>query len=1562
MIDTPLTADDFFKQDQKDLPDSDKFFSDISPLPIREQLEITGGMPFPPANIARKFDSYFDEAFGNEPLGLSEDNANTMRKYGVYNNYAAGENNVIKGLMEAVVVPAADQVARSFYAGFRGVQGALYQTGVELGSPALGRDLAMIPEAFPVGLNTYGTTPYFAKAKVNGILDGEKVYMGTVEPTAVQLRDRSNIASQILPSEAASAYQSVQEIIPVSLPPTVSKAARLESPNTFNTFDLAGTRQDLLRRGIENLKAERMAQIQESAPHTAEIAELQKKLEGANKRKAKIYQEKIDDLTEKNRIWADEQTSGYTPEMIELQKGISDLDLQRRNLATEISQVTKKAENSLITQGDYDIPNDEWSALKEVGLVNVADDGSETVRLGDYWSEKSKRQKMLQDKIDAEKTVETTEIAALKEPVISEPVSATESVPTPVSVSAPITKESLKEPAVSEPVIAPEPPSPLAPAALVRPVEDQVRLIAADIEKQAVAAGYDLEASQAASQILARQYAYIGQMYGRTAEEIYQTSGARITSKTAREEAKKTTKEAAQGARAKKVVAGSYKAAADSAQAVIRIFKTSDRSTLIHEGAHHFLSMMKRFESEASIPAALKEDMSKIRSWLKVKEDGVFTRAMEEKFARGFERYLMEGVSPSKDLAIIFSKFKTWLTDIYKAVKNIPQQGGGINDDIRSFFDKTLTTGLKNEIIDSKLEFGASAAAHEADSFKTPDKYSASVADNIKSDRYITARTHDPEVADAIESAEIGSDTAGASKNQRNAQSTAIAGQDGFAPKPEEIGSGGGGAEIQGVKAREPGVTSSNSELSAPESLLVDKAGNIRLDNLNSPEDIKQLLRETASGNGMFLEQRRGVVSDADVEALANALGMDAQLLNTRKTGQAFNAEEIKAAQRLLLQSADETRNLMNKAKNGSESDVLAYLKAKERHIMIQGHFSGITAESGRALRALRKTENVKDAELLGQFLEQQTGRTIDELRQEAARGATLDTTQKISKYIHDSTKPGFKDMALEFWVNSILSSPMTHAKNIIGNGLVAFNSAVEGAVASQIGKAFKAATKKEAEKVLSGEAKARLFGIMQGAKNGIRAAGVILKNEDAITGFHTVEYVHHKKAISGVKGKIIRMPTRLLAAEDEIFKAIGYQQELNALAYRTAHNEGLVGDALNQRIASLMMNPTEEIMKLAIKNAEYQTFTKKLGPTGAALQRLISTNPLIKFVFPFVRTPTNILKYAGERTPLAVLSKEIRENLSGRNGSIARDTQLARMAIGTTIAVAYSTLASEELVTGSGPSNPQERAMWRMTGKQPYSAKIGNTYYSYEWAEPLSTIAGISADLTEIAKSSEDIDDAASAALASVSKTLVRKMSLRGASDLLQVINDPDRYGERYIENFIAGFVPNLSGTVAKAVDPVARETTGIIDAIKAKIPFVKDSLFPRRDVWGNPITLQDGLGLDIISPIYQSAVNNDPVNQRLIALGIFPSKIDRKIRGVELTDKQYDDLALLAGQTTKMRLDSAIKVSGFDSMPKAVQVKIIDNIIDSSREMARSVVMMKNPDIMVKALDNKRRVITGE
>jgi hypothetical protein len=796
-----------------------------------------------------------------------------------------------------------------------------------------------------------------------------------------------------------------------------------------------------------------------------------------------------------------------------------------------------------------------------------------------------------------------------------------------------------------------------------------------------------------------------------------------------------------------------------------------------------------------------------------------------------------------------------------------------------------------------------------------------------------------------------------------------------------------GGTELPPEGPRRPATMAATStpdtpnEIFAPrESAYRDKAGNIRLDNLGTPEDVNAVIREAADAGNDFIEARRGVIPDAQVSSLADALGMDAKMLDKRRLGEAFNAEQVMAARKLLVQSATDLRDLAARVEGGGETDLLTFVEAQARHRMIQEQVAGLTAEAGRALRAFRAIKGEAEAAEIGRILTNETGYTPNQLRQQARLIGKQDTPQQVSKTVDLLRKPNWKDMIVEAWINGLLSGPPTHIANMVGNTGVSVSSILETGLAAGIGGARRALGSR-AERIYFGEVTARTFGLVKGSQEGVIAAGKALLDENVATRgpVRTLEQ-RRPQAIPSVKvnvggiemnlgGAQIRMPGRFLAAEDELFRGIAFRQEINALAYRQAANEGLSGSARDARIADLIENPPQPMVESARSHAAYQTFSNPLGPFGSRVQTAINQSVLAKVIVPFMRTPINLVKYAAERTPFGLLSREMRDNLTGKNGAIAQDTQLARLALGSAVMISVAGLASSTdmfpSITGAGPADPDANAKLRQTGWQPYSVKIGNFYYSYAWMDPLATIMGVTADLTQAVKAgrAEDAETSKVAAMlvSSLGKNLMTKVSLQGVTSLIQALTDPERYGEKFLQQIAGSVIPAAVALTARTQDPVLREVRSIGDTLKSRIPGLRQDLVPKIDVWGQSVPYQGAAGPDVLSRAYQSAITNDPVNLELTRLAMMPAALDRKIRGVELADRQYEDYARTAGRMTKMQLDKMVGSPGFVQWPDFAKREAVKHLVDGTREQARGLMMIRNPTIWQTALGAKKAEIHG-
>lgn len=139
----------------------------------------------------------------------------------------------------------------------------------------------------------------------------------------------------------------------------------------------------------------------------------------------------------------------------------------------------------------------------------------------------------------------------------------------------------------------------------------------------------------------------------------------------------------------------------EDGQRIISLFRDADHSTLIHESSHAWLEELFADAARPDAPQQLRDDAATVLKWLGVDSYDAIDVKHHEQFARAGEAYLMEGKAPSRGLAQVFSRFKQWLTQIYRSVSALDTP---INNDIRQVFDRLLATD--EEIADAQKTAG----------------------------------------------------------------------------------------------------------------------------------------------------------------------------------------------------------------------------------------------------------------------------------------------------------------------------------------------------------------------------------------------------------------------------------------------------------------------------------------------------------------------------------------------------------------------------------------------------------------------------------------------------------------------------------------------------------------------------------------------------------------------------------------------------------------------------------------------------------------------------------------
>ena len=134
---------------------------------------------------------------------------------------------------------------------------------------------------------------------------------------------------------------------------------------------------------------------------------------------------------------------------------------------------------------------------------------------------------------------------------------------------------------------------------------------------------------------------------------------------------------------------GAAEFAADG-QSIIRGFDAADVSTGVHEIAHVARrQLLNRTVAPEDRAGVTDEDIKAAEDWAGA-IDGNWTREAEEKFARGFERYLAEGKAPVESLKKLFAKMADWLRSIYSKLTG-SEIDVAISEPMQKVFDRLVT-------------------------------------------------------------------------------------------------------------------------------------------------------------------------------------------------------------------------------------------------------------------------------------------------------------------------------------------------------------------------------------------------------------------------------------------------------------------------------------------------------------------------------------------------------------------------------------------------------------------------------------------------------------------------------------------------------------------------------------------------------------------------------------------------------------------------------------------------------------------------------------------------------
>lgn len=704
---------------------------------------------------------------------------------------------------------------------------------------------------------------------------------------------------------------------------------------------------------------------------------------------------------------------------------------------------------------------------------------------------------------------------------------------------------------------------------------------------------------------------------------------------------------------------------------------------------------------------------------------------------------------------------------------------------------------------------------------------------------------------------------------------------------------------------------------------------------INAPDEVVDLFEQLGADADQFRTQRISK-GNQDIKDLAQMVGLTEDQLAKARPGSIANSETVTKARQLVL---DKSKELLDYAKaldpeNASPAQLQGLKDRWLKLVSMQKAVAGFRTEASNVFRSLGievlPGENATLAEL---------GRMIKNTGVASGDDAAL-FSKNIAKEIELTRAQKVGAGLLNTWYSAILSGPKTTVRNLLSTSANILTELAAKAV----------------NPMQWNELGASVRGLIKGLGDGwLEAKGVLKGDLPATTKFLDTNQASLKgEVFTGswkTYGDVVQSVGRWLNAQDRLLAASA--REMEALSLKASKKFADIDPKLN-----------EAISKMFAERSVYHGV-----PTGRVLQGLREAAhairrkaPIFKIVVPFVDTVANVMDRQFDYVPIfsqlrlreSVIAPQV-ERIAKEFGitddaskAIIKqriyDQQVGRMWLGTMLTGASVAMAAKGLVSGSGPSNYDERNQLQATGWRPNSIKIGDTWVPYTYFGPLAGIfamAGNIHDKIVYDKSpTKDLGSLIANGMVGWTQTQLDQSFLSGVADVFDVMTGGIA-PSKYLTNLGAGLVP-IPALYSQTKDMIFRqqyETRSIQEKIMLKLGLTAD-LEPRLSALGEPQKA------DLIYGITPSGVKSDPVYDFLNKNQIIVSKPkitqrytnpkDRYGEKIQLNEQEYTQYVQSSGTQIYERLRDM--VPSLEFLPDDEKKKAVEKLVDDIRERERN------------------------
>jgi len=436
----------------------------------------------------------------------------------------------------------------------------------------------------------------------------------------------------------------------------------------------------------------------------------------------------------------------------------------------------------------------------------------------------------------------------------------------------------------------------------------------------------------------------------------------------------------------------------------------------------------------------------------------------------------------------------------------------------------------------------------------------------------------------------------------------------------------------------------------------------------------------------------------------------------------------------------------------------------------------------------------------------------------------------------------------------------------------------------------------------------------------------------------------------------------QLMGAPDVAFSAVHFADSANLNSLNMAKGNKAKGKAIMEDALRLEpLTPEGEIVRTqAILDAQTATWTNKTwASTVTQSLRKVFNDVSGDFrlgdnLFPFIKTPANVIAtgmdYAGMGIPRAV-PKIVRTINAIRKGEkvdrqvvqgISRDLTRAGLGITGALIIA-SQLDDDDFI---GAYDPARAQIEQLRNSKYNSIRIGDKWISTAWFGPLAVPltamlysrkygqAGWKERVFQYGKGT--VSSATDLPVISDIYDYVRGVAFKKNQTLNEMTGDTVDYLSNQLYSRL---VPSFMSDIANASDPMQRQADSWLQSIQAKIPFLRNMLPAKRDVFGEEIRGESAISEITMGSRLKTDRENDIIKEiNRVSLdtgkGISFTNWDKSTSQTladfkaKKGEEVYREAKIKYGQRLKQLLNEELTKASYQSLSPEDKLKIINNL----------------------------------